>query len=157
SVELRYSCAVAPAGTRTDKMTSAAPTQAEFLTLLTIFLPRCRSGPTVVYILVTRIAGLLQILRHCLALLSSRGEAHVEVAHSTLRSLARRYRSVLHETGDDSAQSYRASTAPKPRRRSAARSARQGRDFVTSTATAATSGPAAIHRPCGSGRGKHRM
>src|SRR5215469_12941891 len=51
---------------------------------------------------------------------------------STLRSLARRYRSVLHETGDRSAQScctptLRASAAPKSRRGFAAQTAEHPR------------------------------
>src|SRR5712671_1899924 len=51
SVELRYSCAGAPAEARTDRMTSAAPTQAAFFTLLTIFLLAAAVVPTVVYML----------------------------------------------------------------------------------------------------------
>src|SRR6266849_410241 len=78
SVELRCSCAGAPAGSRTAKMTSAAPTQVGFFTLLTIFLLAAAVVLRSSVCLVTRIAGLLQILRKCLELLSSRGEARVE-------------------------------------------------------------------------------
>src|SRR5712671_5232328 len=62
-----------------------------------------------------------------------------QMVRSTLRSLARRYRSVLHETSGGSAQSYRPSTcrpapvilraraAPKPRRCFAAQTAEHPR------------------------------